>query len=316
MKTIRLGLTTLNVTPLCVGCWQLSPRFWGTVDEHEWSASLDAAKEAGINFIDTADAYGNGFAEEALGRYLRERGNRRDWIIATKFYWDWTTPRTGSVPDTCPNTARDYIIRAAEASLQRLGTDSVELYQLHAWNPLLRAEEVAGAVTRLQEAGKIRHFGVSNLNVEQMELLERWVRVETLQPKYNLLHRQPEAREFPYTLARGIGSLVYSPLERGLLGGHIGPESRFTDHRKEAPLFQPDSLRRLLPRLDAVKALAAELDLTLPQFAIRWVLTHPAVDVAIIGTKKPSHLTTLLDAAREPLPDGYWHAAADLMAQP
>lgn len=304
----------LEVSRIAVGCWQLSPRFWGEVDLDVWKKALDAALEAGVNFLDTADAYGDGMAEEALGDYFRERGNREDWVLATKFYWDFsTTPPEGSTLDRFPHTTYDYILSACEASLKRLGVETIDLYQLHAWDPLLRPEEVARAIGELKGAGKIRYFGVSNLNVEQMRMLDALLPVETLQPKYNLRHRAPEAREFPFCMEKRIGVLAYSPLERGLFSGKVAVDSVFEDSRGRSDLFSKESLEKLVPRLEKVTALAKRLDLTLPQFAIRWLLTHPAASVALIGTKKPSHITDLQHAADEPLPPPVWHEAVALL---
>lgn len=315
MKKALLGKTTLEVSRLAVGCWQLSPRFWGEVDPTDWKRAMDAAAEGGINLVDTADAYGDGGAEEALGAYFAERGNRDHWVVASKFYWDFTTPlpETYSI-DRFPHTSHKYITAACEASLKRLLVESIDLYQLHAWDPLLCPEEVARAVTELKDAGKIRYFGVSNLNVEQMRMLEAVIPVDTLQPKYSLLDRGPEAREFPFCLERKIGVLAYSPLERGLLSGRITTGSRFPDARARSERFSPASLKRLVPRLEKVARLADSLGLTLPQFAIRWLLTHPAVTVALIGTKKPEHVSTLTGAADAMLPPAVWHEAAACVA--
>lgn len=315
MKRVLLGKTTLEVSRLAVGCWQLSPRFWGEVDPENWKRAMDAAGEGGINLVDTADAYGDGGAEEALGAYFAERGNRDQWVVASKFYWDFTTPvpQTYSI-DRFPHTSHKYITAACEASLRRLRVETIDLYQLHAWDPLLRPEEVARAVTELKAAGKIRSFGVSNLNVEQMRLLEAVVSVDTLQPRYSVLHRRPEEREFPFCLERHIGVLAYSPLERGLLSGRISAQSVFTDARATSEPFSKTSLERLVPRLEKITALAESFGLTLPQFAIRWLLTHPAVTVALIGTKKPEHVSSLACAPADVLPPAAWHEAAACVA--
>jgi len=311
MKKVLLGKTTLEVSRLAVGCWQLSPRFWGEVDPEDWKNAMDMAGECGVNLVDTADAYGDGGAEEALGAYFAERGNRDQWVVASKFYWDFSSPlpETYSI-DRFPHTSHRYIKAACEASLRRLRLETIDLYQLHAWDPLLRPEEVARAVADLKEAGKIRFFGVSNLNVEQMRLLEAVVSVDTLQPKYSLLHRKHEEREFPYCLERQIGVLAYSPLERGLLSGRVSVGSRFSDARATNERFSQTSLERLVPRLEKVTALAQSFGLTLPQFAIRWLLTHPAVSVALIGTKKPEHVSSLISAPDDILPPSAWHEAA------
>lgn len=315
MKKVSLGQTSLTVSRIAVGCWQLNPVFWGSIDQSDWRAAMDEAVNLGINFLDTADAYGDGLAEEILGRYFRESGTRSHWIVATKFYWDFSSPRPNGISSNrFPNTSKDYIVRACEASLRRMGIEQIDLYQMHAFDPLLQAEEVAAAVQLLKDQGKIRHFGVSNFNVEQMELLQQWVRVETLQPKYNLLERKMEAQVFPYCQVRSIGTLIYSPLERGFFSGKLRAGQTYQDHRASVALFASESLEKRMPALEKLKTLAGELHLTIPQFAAWWVLSHPAVHSIIIGTKRPEHLNTLTTITDAPMPAVYWHEAAKIMA--
>jgi aryl-alcohol dehydrogenase-like predicted oxidoreductase len=316
MEMIRLGSSDLQVPRLAVGCWQLSPSFWGEVDLVPWRAALDAAFEQGFRFVDTANAYGDGFAEEELGRYLKERGNRDQWVIATKFFWDFWTP----LPDhysmrRTVSTSKQQILRACEDSLRRLGIDCIDLYQLHSWDPLIHPEEFGSAMDELKSSGKIRAFGVSNLNVEQMELLSKHTKIDTLQPKYNLIARDPEKREFPHCLLHGISTLLYSPLERGLFGGHMRAGNLPQDARAKARLFSEDGLHENAECMAKLGRLAEENDCSLAQFAIRWVLTHPAASVALIGTKKPEHITTLGVRATEPLPSTVWHEAAAIARQ-
>jgi len=313
MKLVRLGHSNLQVPRVAVGCWQLSPQFWGSIDLDPWQRALDASLERGVNFMDTANAYGEGYAEEQFGKYLQSRGTRDQWIIATKFYWDFWTPLPGSFSmKRTISTSRQEILRACEDSLRRLGVEQIDLYQLHSWDPLIRPEELGLAINELKLAGKIRAFGVSNLNAEQMRLLAPHVQIDTLQPKYNLLHRGPEEREFPYCQDQRISTLLYSPLERGLLSGKVTAESRFDDARGKSGYFLPANLPANVEVLTRLSNLAGELGLTLPQFAIRWVLTHPAATVALIGTKKPEHILSLLETELEPLPSIYWHEAAQI----
>ncbi len=308
MQYTRLGNTDLNVSRICFGTWQLSPRFWGDVPLEEWRAAVHSAVDLGINFIDTADAYGEGFSESQLGEVLHAAGLRDQVTIATKFFWNFETEQRFA------DTRREYILRACEASLKRLKTDRIDLYQIHSWDPLIRPDEVAQAFGQLQEEGKVRYFGVSNWNAAQMSLGRHHFPISTLQPKYNLLHREAEQEALPYCMEQKIGTLIYSPLERGLLGGLYQPGQTFEDSRAQNPLFKGKAFEAMLHGIDRLRPLAEECGLTVAQFSVRWVLTHPGVTCAILGVKAPAHLTAA-PAADGVLPQQIWHQAADIMAE-
>ena len=301
MQYTQLGKTGLQVSRICFGCWQLSPKFWGDVPLEPWRKALDTALDQGINFVDTAGAYGDGYSEESLGAYFAGRGNRDQWVLATKVYWDWQGPAR------IPRTDYDFIISECEGALRRLRTDYIDLWQIHAWDPLTRPEEVAAAMGKLKKDGKIRHVGVSNLNVEQMELYSQYMELASLQPLYNLVAREIEDRELPWCLQHGVGVVPYSPLHRGLLSGKYTPEQTFDDDRKNLKLYQGGAFRHMLAALGECKKTAAELGLTMPQLAIRWLLTHPAVTSPIVGIKTPGMVSSIVKAADEPLPMAVWH---------
>ncbi|MCG3199173.1 MAG: Aldo-keto reductase YhdN [bacterium] len=307
MHFAQLGKTDLVVSRICFGCWQLSPSFWGKIPLEPWHAALKKALDLGVNFIDTADAYGDGYAESSLGEFLHKEGLRDRFIVATKFFWDFTvSPRV-------PNTTHDYILRACEDSLRRLKTDRIDLYQIHAWDPLTRPEEVAAAFGRLKKEGKVRWFGVSNQNLEQIRLYGKHFEVASLQPHYNLLFRDIEARELPYCLESRIGVIPYSPLYRGLLAGTYSRDQEFEDHRGKLELFTGEKFQRILDGLDEIGPIARELGLTVSQLAIRWVLTHPAITSAIVGIKTPEHIESIVPAAEGMLPRDVWHKVAGVL---
>lgn len=310
MQLRTLGSSDLQVSPICFGCWQLSPAWWGEVPVEPWAKAVKTALDHGINFIDTADAYGDGLAETELGNLFQREGVRDRFVLATKFYWNFTAPR-GRHPDT----TRDYILRACEASLRRLQTDHIDLYQIHGWDPLTRPDEVAVAFAQLQREGKVRWFGVSNLNPEQMELYRGHFNLASFQPPYSLLARDIEARELPYCLRHNIGVLNYSSLHRGLLGGRYTADTKFTDHRAKAPMFHGAGLQAVLAAVEDAKVIAAELGLTMAELAVRWVLAHPAVTSAIVGVKTPEHITGVVKAADAPLSQETWHRLATRFAQ-
>ncbi len=308
MQYTQLGNTDLNVSRLCLGCWQLSPQFWGDVELGPWQAAIRRGLDLGINFIDTANAYGEGYAEDCLGKFLEREKLRDDFIVATKVYWNFRQEKRH------PDTRYSHIIEECEDSLKRLRTDRIDLYQIHAWDPLTRPEEVAEAMHRLRREGKVRWFGVSNFTVEQMRLYQRYFDVSTLQPKYNPLQRGPEKDLFPYCLAANVGTLIYSPLERGLLTGKYADGHTFGDSRDQAAQFQAKSLAAMRGACDELKPMAERNGLGIPGLMIRWVLTHPAVSSAIIGFKKPEHVETLAKAPEAPLSHLDWHKLAATIA--
>lgn len=310
MKYAQLGRSDLVVSRICFGCWQLSPKFWGEIDLEQWREALDVALDLGVNFIDTADAYGDGFAESSLGDWLESRRCRDRVIIATKFYHNFEIP-----DERVPDTSYDYIIRECEASLKRLKTDYIDLYQIHAWDPLTRPEEVAAALIRLRKEGKVRWFGVSNLNADQIRMYAQYFEVTSLQPLYNMLDRQVEERELPLCLEKRIGVLTYSTLARGLLAGKYTPETTFSDHRANNSRFQGETFKRILDAVDNLRLLAEKHGLTVAQLAVRWVLTHPAVTTAIVGVKKREHIETIVRAAEDILPARDWWKAASIIAR-
>ncbi|MCM8758459.1 MAG: aldo/keto reductase [Candidatus Omnitrophica bacterium] len=310
MKHVQLGKTDLVVSRICFGCWQLSPRFWGNISIEDWNKALERAIELGINFIDTADAYGDGFAEITLGEFLKKHKCRQKLIIATKFYWNFTDPAR-----RYPDTSYDYIIRECEASLKRLNTDYIDLYQIHAWDPLTRPEEVAAALIKLQKQGKIRWIGVSNMNVHQMSMYLRYMDIECLQPLYNLLDRDVEKEELPFCLEKKIGVITYSSLARGILTGKYREDEKFEDSRANHPRFTGENFKKILNAVNTyLKPVAEQLGLTVAAVAIRWILTHPAVSCAIVGIKKPQHIETLVSAADGILDRQLWHEIAAKMA--
>ncbi|MGC8863107.1 MAG: aldo/keto reductase [Armatimonadota bacterium] len=310
MKYVQLGKTDLKVSRICFGCWQLSPRFWGEIDLEQWRSALDTALDLGVNFIDTADAYGEGYAESSLGDWLASRKCRDRVIIATKFYHNFEDPNS-----RVPDTSYDYIIRECEASLKRLKTDVIDLYQIHAWDPLTRPDEVGAALMRLRKEGKVRWFGVSNLNADQIRMYDRYFEVSCLQPLYNMLDRQVEDRELPLCLEKRIGVITYSSLARGILAGKYTPETTFDDHRSRNGRFKGETFKKLLEGVSRLQPIADRHGLTIAQLAIRWILTHPAVTSAIVGIKKPEHIESIAPAADDVLPARDWWEAAGIMAQ-
>jgi len=292
MKNIRLGRSELEVSTIAFGTWQLGGD-WGATDEKAAVAAIRRAAECGINFFDTAQAYGFGASESLLARALKGRP-RDEVVIATK---GGLRPMGGGIErDASP----DWIRRGVDSSLKALGTDYIDLYQIHWPDPKVPFAETAGALADLKAAGKIRHVGVSNYDAAQMAEFSRTLPVETLQPVYHMFRRDIEESVLPYTKAHGIGVLAYGPLGHGLLSGALTPESRFApdDWRSKSDVFQGEPYRRNLRVVSALERFAQlELDTSVSRLAIAWVLANPAVQVAIVGTRNPKHIDDAIAAA-------------------
>jgi len=285
VRQVRLGQTDLQVSAIAFGTWAFGGE-WGAADLQESKDVIHHALELGINFFDTAQGYGFGVAEQLLGDALRERTSREDVIIATK----GGLRRDGD--HLVRDASREWLRKGVESSLDSLGTDYIDLYQVH-WPDLhTPPEETAEALEELVKEGKIRHAGVSNYDADQMQALGRYGRVETLQPPYHLLRRDIEETILPYTAEHDIGVLVYGPMAHGLLSGRMTESTTFNpdDWRSNSPDFTGETFRRNLAVIERLKGLARKRDISLPQLAVAWTLAHPAVHVAIVGGHRPSQL--------------------------
>ena len=288
----QLGRTDLNVSTITFGCWAMGGHMWGEVDDTNSIAAVRRALELGINFYDTADIYGFGHSEEVLAEAL---GSRRDEVlIATKGTVRHEEPR-GFWNDS----SRAWLLQACDDSLRRLKTDRIDLYQLHWPDADTPIEESMGALRELIDAGKIRYAGVSNYNVQQMTECLKHLDIVSLQPPYSLVQRQVEQEILPFCLEHHLGVLAYSPMYRGLLTGKFTAEATFgeDDLRAHDGNFQGEQLRKNLARVEKLKAMAAEYGKTVAQLALAWVLSHPAMTVALCGAKKPSQIEESAGAA-------------------
>jgi aryl-alcohol dehydrogenase-like predicted oxidoreductase len=291
MQTVTLGATKLDVTPVAYGTWQFGGD-WGSVDERTARAAIEYARSLGINFFDTAQAYGFGRAERLLGDALAEdlRSDRESVIIATK----------GGLRQNGEQLVRDsspaWLRQGVEASLDALGTDYVDLYQVHWPDPRTPIADTAAALADLVSEGLVRHVGVSNYTTDQIEQFAAVLPVETIQPPYHLFRRDIEVDLLPYAAANNIGVLAYGPLAHGLLGGAITNGTTFPvdDWRAHSPAFTGAGFARNLEVVAALDAIAARRDATIAQLAVAWVLAHPAVQVAIVGARGRVHLAESL----------------------
>lgn len=293
MENVTLGRSELKVSPICFGTWELGGE-WGTFDEEAAIAAIRRARDLGINFFDTAQGYGFGASERLLGTALAGdlRSNRGEVVVATK----GGLRREGDrlVRDASPAWLR----KGVDASLDALGVDAIDLYQVHWPDPNTPFAETAGALAELVQEGKIRHAGVSNFDVDQMELFAKEGPLETLQPPYHMFRRAIDDTVLPYCRAHDIGVLVYGPLAHGLLTGAMRTSTVFAadDWRSESADFTGETFRRNLAVVDHLKQFAAGHGISLPVLALAWTLANPAVDAAIVGTRNPAHLTDTVNA--------------------
>lgn len=284
MHRVKLGGSGLEVSSICYGSWQLSPRFWGDQPADVLMAAMRRAFEVGVNFYDTADAYGDGLSETVMGEALKDLPRDRI-VVATKvfhhFYPDGH--RHGDL-------SKDYILAECDTQLKRLQTDYIDLYQCHAFDPSTDLAETAEAMEMLKKAGKIRAYGLSNFTVEQMLLAREYGDFCTLQPRYNLLHPEAEQDLLPWCRAHGMGVLVYSPLHLGLLSGKYTGSEKFTDFRRNRPSFREERFRELAGKVRSLAPTAAKYDMSIVQLVLTVTLQNPLIDCAIVGIKKPEHI--------------------------
>ena len=300
MRYTRFGRTDLEVSRVCYGTWQ-GGGDWGSVEERDLEATIRRALELGINFFDTAQAYGFGVAEQLLGRALEpEIKNRRDEIIlATK--GGLRMEGNQILRDSSPGWLRQGL----EDSLRFLGTDYIDLYQVHWPDPDIPFEETAGVLDEMVREGKIRYVGVSNFDAQQMAEFEKTRKIDGLQPPYHLFRRDIEEEILPYCVEHGIGVLVYGPLAHGLLSGKMVSDQEFSegDWRAHSDLFRGENFHRNLETVEELKRFAEERGHTVAQLAVAWTLANPAVDVAIVGARRPDQIEGTAPAAEFDLSD-------------
>src|SRR3712207_690936 len=255
------------------------------------------AVERGINWVDTAAVYGLGHSEELVARALKGLSESERPYVFTKCSRVWDN--SGNVSDSLK---RDSVRRECEDSLRRLQTDVIDLYQVHWPRPDEDIEEGWSAMAELKEEGKVRHIGVSNFDVSQMEHAQQIAPVETLQPPYSMLRREVEQEILPYCQENGIGVIVYSPMRSGLLTGQMTPERvenlPSDDWRRNDPDFQEPRLSKNLELVELLRAIGEVHGRSPAEVAIAWTLRLPAVTAAIVGGRRPDQVDGVIGAAR------------------
>ncbi len=287
MQYTQLGQRGPRVSRIAFGNWSAGGD-WGHVDRDAAIAATRQALDLGITLFDTARAYGFGAAEQLLGEALRPeiQSARETIVIATK----GGIRRDGG--DTVRDSSRGALRRDLEASLRFLGTDYVDVYQVHWPDPATPITTTAETLDGFVREGLVRFVGVSNYDPAQMTMFQQVRPIDTLQPPYHLFRRDIEQTILPFAREHGIGVLVYGPLAHGLLSGRMTTDTTFAadDWRSSSELFTDEVFRRNLAVVRELIDFAAERDATVAQLAIAWTLANPAVDVAIVGARSPKQI--------------------------
>lgn len=313
MNKTLLGKSKLPVSPITFGAWAIGGWMWGGSEKQDAVRALHACPDYGITSIDTAPIYGFGQSELIVGEAIK--GRRDSYEILTKAGMRWenslgeyfftTRDNEGKVRDVYKYSGKGSIIAECEDSLKRLGTDYIDLYQIHWPDGTTPIEEPMEAFQILLDQGKIRAAGVSNYSREQMEKAAGVVELSSNQLPYSMVRREIEAEIVPWCLENECGILAYSPLQRGLLTGKIAPDHVFApgDSRPETPHFRKDNLIKTNEFLEEIKALADEKGASLAQLVIAWTLDQPGISVALVGARNDTQVAQNAGASEVKLTD-------------
>jgi len=296
MEYRKLGHSDLEISAITFGAWAAGGWMWGSTDRNEAIEAIRASYDVGVTSIDTAPIYGQGTSEEIVGEAIKDISRDKVQIL-TKFGMRWDLDKGTLAMNSKNNDGKDIdiykyagkesIIFECEQSLKRLGTDYIDLYQIH-WPDVTTPIDVTfEAVSKLIEQGKVRFAGVCNYNAQQMAEAEKTLKLVSNQIPFSMVNRGIEDETVPYCIENNKSILAYSPLERGLLTGKITSDYKFQDgdHRANLPHFQPDFIQNTNQLLDKIKPIADEHNASLGQLVLRWTIERPGITIALAGAR-------------------------------
>lgn len=305
----KLKNTDLEVSAITFGAWAAGGWMWGKTERSEAIEAMKAAYAEGVTSIDTAPIYGQGTSEEIVGEAIK--GIPRDKVqILTKFGMRWDLDKgelafksknnDGKDIDIYRYAGKESVIKECEDSLKRLGTDYIDLYQIHWPDATTPIEETFDAVATLIQQGKVRYAGVCNYNTEQMKRADAIVPLASNQIPYSMVNKGIDEETLPYCLETATSVLAYSPLERGLLTGKITPDYKFQegDHRAHHKHFTPDFIKKTNTFLEKIKPIADEKEATLAELVLRWTIEKPGITIALAGARNASQAVQNANAAK------------------
>ncbi len=290
-----LGGSDVMVSPIIFGAWAIGGWMWGGAEESESIAAIQASIDHGVTTIDTAAVYAQGYGEEVVGKAIRGRHDQVQVATKCGMTWDipggsdpWETDGPDGPKITIRRNSRpDSIPIECERSLKRLGIDVIDLYQVHWPDTTTPVEDTMAALLKLQEQGKIRAIGVSNYDAAWIKRAAAAGPLASLQPPYSLIQRKIEPEILPICREHGIGVIVYSPLERGLLTGKVAVDRQFPagDHRTTHKFFTPENRQRVLDSLAKIQPIADNHNASLAQIVINWTIQEPGITAALVGAR-------------------------------
>lgn len=296
MEYRKIGKSDLELSAITFGAWAAGGWMWGSTDRNDAIKAIKAGYDLGVTSIDTAPIYGQGESEEIVGEAVKEIS--RDKIqLVTKFGMRWDLEKgklamqskdnDGKNIDIYKYAGKESVIYECEQSLKRLGTDYIDLYQIHWADETTPISETFEAVSRLIEQGKVRYAGVCNYNVSQLKEADQTLEIISNQIPFSMVNRGVEVETAPYCIEKNKSILAYSPMERGLLTGKMTSDYQFEegDHRKGNKFFTPESIQKTNAFLAKIKPLADEKNATLSQLVLRWTIERPGITIALAGAR-------------------------------
>lgn len=296
MEYRKIGNSDLEVSVVTFGAWAAGGWMWGGTERSEAVKAIQESYNVGVTSIDTAPVYGQGLSEEIVGEAIKDLPRDKVQIL-TKYGMRWDLEKgklamhskdnSGKAIDIYRYAGKDSIIQECENSLKRLGTDYIDLYQIHWPDITTPIAETMEAISQLIQSGKVRYAGVCNYNADQVREAAGAIELVSNQVPYSMVKRDIEKETVPYCMAHDIAILAYSPLERGLLTGKMKPGYKFTadDHRASLYFYKDENLKRVDAFLDKIKPMADEKHVSISQLVLRWTVEQPGITIALVGAR-------------------------------